>query len=420
MLASVRELLDAISLGESSFLEYKEVRFSGRRVKEPTRDRVADSLAAFANAQGGVFVFGVEDNTHEILGIPVDCLDSVTEFVRHLCADSVDPPLESVLMNRLRLPTSVGDEVAVVRIDVPRSLFVHRSPSGYVHRVGDANRLMSTEFLGRTFQQRSQTRLIRFDEQPVANARMEDLSPKRIDQLRTPRSDSDWATFAAKLGMARVDENGTSRPTVAGILMASEDPGQWLPNAYVQAVAYRGNAIRAGSASSAYQLDAEDVTGPLHHQVVGACRFVARNMRTAATKDQGRVDLPQYDMTAVFEAIVNAVAHRDYSVHGSKIRLRMFDNRLEIYSPGAIPNSLTIESLPYRQSARNEAICSLLAKCPIPDESWLTTNRANFMEKRGEGVPIIIENSTNLSGQTPEYRLIDDAELILTIHGADP
>ena len=123
-------------------------------------------------------------------------------------------------------------------------------------------------------------------------------------------------------------------------------------------------------------------------------------------------------MAAVFEAVANAVAHRDYSVYGSKIRLRLFENRLEIYSPGAIANSLAIDSLRYRQSARNEAVCSLLAKCPAPDEPWLVTDRTNIMDKRGEGVPVILDNSARLSGKEPQYRLIDDAELLLTIYAA--
>ncbi len=419
MLDGRAALLDALRLGESSILEYKEVRFSGKRVTAPKRDDLADTLASFANARGGVFVLGVEDGTHEVVGIPMERLDAVTQLVRNICADSIEPPLESVFVDRRWLPSADGEELAVVRIDVPRSLFVHRSPGGYVHRFADSTRRMSPEFLARLFQQRSQTRLIRFDEQAVAHAHIEDLNSDLIEPLRTPRSDPDAATFLAKLGMARMDEGGLARPTVAGLLMATDDPRRWLPNAYVQAVAYRGNAIRAGAAGS-YQLDAHDVTGPLHHQIVGACRFVARNMRIAATKDQGRIDRPQYDMTAVFEAVVNAVAHRDYSVHGSKIRLRLFDERLELYSPGAIPNSLTIDSLRYRQSARNEALCSLLAKCPIPDEAWLTTGRRNIMEKRGEGVPIILENSTELAGREPEYRLLDDAELLLTIHAAVP
>lgn len=96
--------------------------------------------------------------------------------------------------------------------------------------------------------------------------------------------------------------------------------------------------------------------------------------------------------------------------------MRLFDNRLELHSPGAIANSLTIDSLRYRQSARNEAVCSLLAKCPAPDEPWLVTDRKNMMEKRGEGVPIILDNSARLSGREPEYRLINDAELVLTIY----
>ena len=128
--------------------------------------------------------------------------------------------------------------------------------------------------------------------------------------------------------------------------------------------------------------------------------------------------MPQYDLEAVFEAIVNAVAHRDYSIHGSKVRLRLFENRLELYSPGGIPNSLTVESLRYRQSARNEAVCSLLARCPIPDESWLTTPRQHMMERRGEGMPIILDNSTALSGREPEIKVFDDSELRLTIYAA--
>lgn len=64
---------------------------------------------------------------------------------------------------------------------------------------------------------------------------------------------------------------------------------------------------------------------------------------------------------------MNAVAHRDYSIHGAKIRLRLLADRLEPYSPGAIPNTMTVDSLPYRQAVRNEAITSLLAKCQVPD-----------------------------------------------------
>jgi predicted HTH transcriptional regulator len=154
--------------------------------------------------------------------------------------------------------------------------------------------------------------------------------------------------------------------------------------------------------------------------VIEACRFVLRNMRVAARKGPGRRDVPQFDMGAVFEAIVNAVAHRDYSIHGSKIRLRLFADRMELYSPGTLPNTLDIGSLPFRQAARNETLTSMLARCPIPEGlDWLKTDRQTLMDKRGEGVRIILDNSQRLSGKVPEYRLIDEAELMLTIYAAE-
>ena len=122
------------------------------------------------------------------------------------------------------------------------------------------------------------------------------------ERFLTSRSRDEREDFLSKLHMARADDDGTLRPTVAGLLMASEDPREWLPNAYIQAVSYRGVGIRVGESTDPYQLDAADISGPLDLQVVEACQFVAKNMKTAAFKDQGRLDRPQFDMTAVFEA----------------------------------------------------------------------------------------------------------------------
>ena len=415
MFDSRKELLEKIRLGEDTFLEYKEVRFSGSRITAPERTSLAEGLAAFANSRGGVFLLGVEDKTHEIVGIPLDRLELVERFVREVCHDSVEPPMAPVI-ERLFLPTITGDEAAIIKIEIPRSLFVHQSSGRYFHRVGSAKRAMSPDYLARLFQQRSQVRLIRFDEQTVSTATLDDLSDEIWDQFRTPRTGDNRDEVLTKLHLARRDENGSLRPTVAGILMASMDPTKWLPNAFVQAVAYRGTTIRAYT-DDPYQLDASNITGPLNEQVEGACRFVAKNMKVAAFKDQGRVDLPQFDIGAVFEAVVNTVAHRDYSIHGSKIRLHLFQDRLELYSPGAIPNTMSLQDLPHLQSTRNEVIASLLAKCPVPlDMPSFTTHRRTMMDKRGEGVPVILEKSKILSGRDPEYQLIGDAELLLTIY----
>jgi predicted HTH transcriptional regulator len=308
----------------------------------------------------------------------------------------------------------------VLKVDVPRSLYVHESPNGHFHRVGSSKRKMTTDYLIRLGQQRSQTRLIRYDEQPVVRAPLEALDPALYDRFRTARTRDEGQDFLRKLGLIATDDEGVEHPSVAGVLVASREPRNWMPNAFIQAVAYRGTSPSADDGRP-YQLDARDISGPLDEQVHEACRFVARNMKVAAVKDQGRIDIPQYDLTAVFEAMVNAVAHRDYAVYGSKVRLKMFADRMEVYSPGTIPNTMTVDSLLYRQAARNETLTSLLAKCPVPtDIEWLDTNRSTLMDKRGEGVRIIMENSERLSGKRPVYQLLDDAELMLTIYAAGP
>lgn len=419
MFDSKKELLDGIRLGESTFLELKEVRFSGDNIIGPNRDSLADELSAFANGRGGVCLLGVEDRHREVLGIPVDRLAKVETFVRQICNDSIEPSIDPVI-EPLELPTLTGDNVAIIKIEVAKSLYVHQSPRGYFYRIGSSKRRMSPDYLLRLSQQRDQTRFRPFDEQIVTKSRLEDLDPDLCDQFRTPLTEDSRSGLLSKLHMIRVDRDGELKPTVAGVLMASSNPRQWLANAYIQAVSYRGRDIRiSGDPQHTYQLDAADIGGPLDHQITGACQFVFKNMKIRASKHHGRIDRPQFDMTAVFEAIVNAVIHRDYSIYGSKIRLRMFEDRLEIYSPGTISNAMTIDSLAHLQSTRNEVITSLLAKRPVPDLPYLDTDRRTMTDKRGEGVPVIIDRSKELSDKLPEYRLFDEAELMLTIYAPE-
>jgi predicted HTH transcriptional regulator len=267
---------------------------------------------------------------------------------------------------------------------------------------------MSPEALARLFQQRTQNRLIRFDEQIVMNSTFDDLSAKLWDRYRTPLSPQDNTEFLEKLKLVSLGEDGALHPTISGILMACETPEKIIQNAYVQAVCYLGNS------RNSEQLDAQDINGPLDEQIKETCKFVKRNMKVSAIKDPGRIETPQYSLNAAFEAVVNAVVHRDYSIYGSKVRLHIFSDRLELFSPGSIPNTMTVESLPLRQSSRNELLSSLLARCPMNFDA-MGSKRLYIMDKRGEGVPIIISESEKLSGKRPEYTLIDDSELRLTI-----
>ena len=150
------ELVRRIRLGEDSTLEFKRVVVAGGRVSEPKRNPMADELAALANATGGTVVLGVDDETQEILGIPLQDLDAVEGWAQEICNDSVKPALNADI-RKLELPARNGQLVPVVRLDIPRSLFVHKSPGGYFRRIGSSKWEMAPEVLARLFQERSQT-----------------------------------------------------------------------------------------------------------------------------------------------------------------------------------------------------------------------------------------------------------------------
>lgn len=225
----------------------------------------------------------------------------------------------------------------------------------------------------------------------------------------TARSGERPDTVLLKRGLLARAEDKAVHASVAGILLCCEHPEQYLPNAFIQAVRYRGR-----KQDTNYQMDARNIRGPLGRQIDQAMAFFKRNQRVRAVKNPHRIETPQFSTRAVFEALVNAAAHRDYSVFGSKIRFFMFDDRLELYSPGPPPNTVTVDTIAFRQSTRNELISSLLAETPV-GESTGDAGRRFYMEKRGDGVPIIMSESTALSGKTPEYQLFDESELLLTI-----
>lgn len=145
--------------------------------------------------------------------------------------------------------------------------------------------------------------------------------------------------------------------------------------------------------------------------------FVVRNMQVAAEKTPARVDMPQYSTAALFEAIVNAVAHRDYGVRGSRVRLSMFEDRVEIQSPGPLPNNLTVGSMAAQQPTRNQTLASVLGRMPVAGTQG-ADHRRYFMERRGDGVPLILRETAALGAPPPEYEVIDDADVRLTIRTA--
>ncbi len=398
-------LIDRIQLGEDSTLEFKRVEISGQRVRDPDRGAFADELAAMANGRGGTVILGVDDKSREVLGIALKDLDVVEGWVREICNDSVRPALDADI-RKLRMKTAAGNRVPIIRIDLARSLFIHKSPGGYFRRIGSSKRELTPEALTRLIQERTYSRLIRFDETIVPGTGRADLHFALT--RRFTRNDPTDDTLR-KLHITSKDDDGAERLTIAGVLLCTPEPQRWMAHAYVQAVSYAGDRTDVE-----YQTDSRDIGGPLDEQVAEALHFVRRNTLVRATKKGPRSDRPQFSERAVFEALVNAVAHRDYSIAGSRIRLHLFGDRLELYVPGALANTLTPDSLHLRQASRNELIVSLLARCPAPTG----LGRSRLMDRRGDGVPIIRKECERLTGQLPEYSVLDDSELRLVVRSA--
>ena len=336
-------------------------------------------------------------------------MDALEAFVSEICSDSIRPPLAFVTQ---RLALADGSFVLVVEVE--QSALVHKSPGGYLSRQGSARRELSPEALHRLFQQRGRSGLLGPDEAIVAGTGRNTLDATLVDRFLSSRATESTDAQLAKLGLVREDDSGVTRATVAGVLLCTVRPDEHIRGAVIEAVRYRGTVL--GRAS---QHDAASITGPLDQQIRDAVNFAKLNTRVAARKAPGRVEVPQFSPRAVFEAIVNAVVHRDYAMENAKIRLFIFDDRLELYSPGALPNTLPIEAMRNRQATRNETLASILRMLAVGDIAG-AGDRQYFLEQRGEGVPIIYEQTRDLTGRDPDYELIGGAELRLTIPSARP
>lgn len=397
-----------LALGEDSLVEFKEVAFADTRISAPDRKVIADELAAFGNTIGGTLIFSVSD-AGEVRSMDRHQMDALEAFVFEICSDSIRPPLAFVTQ-RLALP----DGSSVLVVEVEQSALVHKSPAGYLSRQGSSKRELSSEALQRLFQQRGRSGLLGPDEAIVAGTGTNTLDVNLADRFLSSRATEPTTIQLTKLGLVREDDNGVTRATVAGALLCTERPDEYVDGAIIEAVRYRGTVL--GSAS---QHDSMSITGPLDRQIRAAVNFVRLNTHLAARKAPGRVETPQFSPRAVFEAIVNAVVHRDYSIENAKIRLFIFDDRLELYSPGALPNTLPIEAMRNRQATRNETLASVLRTLAVGDIDG-AGDRQYFLEQRGEGVPIIYEQTRELTGRDPEYELVGGAELRLTIPSARP
>ena len=387
-------ILAQLRAGEDGRAEFKELRLGARGVVSPNAEDLAGELVAFANAGGGTVFAGVDDQGNAV-GVPADQLDGVEQWALNAATHNCDPPIRPTVRKAV-LPAGPGGDRHVLLIEVPRGLYVHRTAGGrYYIRVGSTKRDLTPAELARLFQQRGREYV--FDERSVPSATVEDLSRPRLEGFFGRSPTIPWLDLLRNTRVTSRDEVGVDRPTVAGLLVFASEPTDFLASGSIEAAAYGGTRLSSDDLSHA-----ERLAGPVSDQIDAGIAFVARFMQ----KLPGGA--AAYDIDVVDEAIVNAVAHRDYAIAGSKIRLFLFADRLELYSPGRLPNTITLQDMAYRTFTRNQLLVSFLSR--------IRSKRSGnvFLESRGEGVRKILEDGEAHSGRRPEYELFGD-ELRLTL-----
>ena len=400
MFDTPEQIRNQLRAGEDGRAEFKEVRFGDRGVLSPNTEELAGELVAFANAEGGVVFLGVDDSG-AVPGIPPERWDAVEHWILNVATHNCDPPIRPILRKALPPDDQEGDH-RILLVDVPRGLYVHRTSGGrYYTRVGSTKRDVSPMELARLFQQRGREYV--FDEQPVLAAAVEDLNRNRLEAFFGRSPTIPWLDLLRNTRVTFRDEDGVDRPTVAGLLVFATEPTEFLASGSIEAACYRGARL-----SSDDLVHAERLGGPVSDQVDAGIAFIARFMQRSSDKRPTTATAPAYDLDVVDEATVNAVAHRDYAIAGSKIRLFLFADRLELYSPGKLPNTITLDEMPYRTFTRNQLLVSFLSR--------LRSKRTGqvFLESRGEGVRKILEDGEAHSGRRPVYELFGD-ELRLTL-----
>ena len=339
-------------------------------------DSLAETLAAFANSAGGVLLIGMA-NRGRPKGLinPELAIDRAVEAVL-----SCDPPLIIPLPQAVQI-----NEATLVVVEVPPGLpHVYQAGQRYPGREGSQNIILSTRQLRRLMLARGQTN---FERLTAGSAQLADLDWSRAERY----AQSAIGLIAESVEEALIKRGCLVRgegnqlvPTYAGLLLFGRDPNRFLPSAEIIVVRYPGLQM-----SDTFVR--EDIRGPLPDQIRRAEAFIVSNIERSFQLDGlARSEHPAFPLDAVREIIVNAVAHRAYDLSGDSIRLFIFADRLECYSPGRLPGHVTLDNLLHERFSRNEAIVQVLADM-------------GFIERLGYGIDRIIRRMAEEGLPAPHF-----------------
>jgi ATP-dependent DNA helicase RecG len=347
---------------------------------------LAETLVAFANADGGTIVFGVDARGKPTTSVmPEDVEGALRE-----AAGRTLPPVRAALES-----SAVNGPQLIIR--VPRSLDMHSLTDGRVFvRVAGENRALTGDEIRNLAASKAVgdyeaeavpgATLADFDDDIVAEyiAKREARLRRKIDL------DGSDARHAASLlrDVGALDHHG--QPTVAGILLFGKNPQAFLPNSGVVFVKFPGTEPRSELGRVGYGRR-EEINGPLARVIERTWQVIFEEMRVGAiVKGLEREEVLEYPEFAVREALVNAVCHRDYRLRGRRIEVRKYVDRMEIISPGGLAGFITLDNIIEEHFSRNPRLVQGLFQ-------W------GYIEELGLGIDRMIEDMVAAGHPSPKF-----------------
>jgi len=380
-----QDLHAALTAPEGQTLERK----SARTLRDP-RD-LATTLVALANADGGRLLVGVEDDG-AVTGLdPVADREAVERLLRaayEFCTPSVQIEYQFVPWR----------ERFVLVLDVPASPRVHNHTNGRVYlRVLDRDQPLNADETLRVAYAKGQAS---YESQPVRGATLEDVDQNLVAEYARLRG-LDQPLERILRGLNLLIEDTL---TVAGVLLFAREPGRWLPRAGVDWLVFEGTTVELGADFNLVKR--EDLIAPLPRLIRRTWDLTGTLVRTRyQLRGLEMVGQPDYPEFAWREVIVNAIAHRDYSITGTAIQVRLFDDRLEVESPGGLPGIVTVENIRRRRFSRNPQIVGVL-------KAW------HYIEELGFGVDRVFREMEAVGAPPP--RIVDDQGVVtVTLYAAN-
>ena len=385
------ELLELIKQGESQTLEFKDDRVHPRSL--------AEALAAFAAADGGVVLIGVADDD-SIQGVPN--FERVRDNIIYEAAgrSHCEPQIQPIEVEKIK--TSDGKIIVAVTVLADFET-LHSVAGKYFLRVGSRNEPLTPRELRRLMFSRGEVSFERLVCENTGKKVIDQALVSQFIQQRRqdrPLLDISNEELLVNIGCL-IQKDNQYKPTNAGVLLFSQAPQSFILQSEVICVRFKGKDV-------VEYIDRKDLRGPLPKIVEDAETFMRKHIKVGG-KIVGfrRIDYPEYPVEAVREIILNAVIHRDWSLTGQHIRIFMFDDRIEVHSPGKLMPGITVEQLSKSEShsvLRNPAIVEVFKDM-------------GFIEKLGSGIPRVLRLLKEHGLKKPLFS--DKIEFTVTLYGPD-